>query len=194
MANSRRGRPAGPSDTRERLVRAGQELFLTHGYAGTTVREIARAAGVDHAMVNYCFGSKEGLLRAVLDMVVAPGEVFDRVRAAAPGDLATALLTTALGLWDRDEIAEGFRRIVLEAATGGPGEAVVREYLGGRLAGRIEEAIGGRDARGRTAAVAAIMAGTFMTRYVLRIEPIAGMSRDEAVRACAPALGAALGR
>lgn len=192
MVNSGRGRPRGPSDTRERIVLAARRQFLDHGYDHATVRSIAREAGVDHAMVNYWFGSKEGLLRAALEVSVAPGEVVERVLARRPRYLATALLGTALDLWDRPEVAETFQRMVRSALADADAERVVREYIGSRLAGRLEEAIGGRDARARSAAAAAIMAGVFTTRCVLGIEPIASMDRDEVVRAMAPPLRAAL--
>ncbi|PWH05974.1 TetR/AcrR family transcriptional regulator [Brachybacterium endophyticum] len=192
MVNSGRGRPRGPSDTRERIVLAARRQFLDHGYDRATVRSIAREAGVDHAMVNYWFGSKEGLLRAALEVSVAPGEDIERVLARRPRDLATALLGTALDLWDRPEVAETFQRMVRSALADADAERVVREYIGSRLAGRLEEAIGGRDARARSAAAAAIMAGVFTTRCVLGIEPIASMDRDEVVRAMAPPLRAVL--
>lgn len=165
---------------------------MERGYDGATVRSIAQEAGVDHAMVNYWFGSKEGLLRAVMDVLVTPGEVIDRVLAQRPDDLATALLTAAVSLWDRPEVAEGFRALLREGVAEGPGHQLVQEYIGRRLVARLEEAIGGRDAAARAVAAAAIMSGLLLTRYVLRIAPIARLSGDEVVRACAPSLRIAL--
>lgn len=127
-------------------------------------------------------------------MIATPGQVLEAVLAHEPDDLAPALLATAVGLWDRPEIAETFREMVFAAATGGAAERVVREYLGHELRGRLEQTIGGRDAPQRTSAVAALMAGLFMTRYVLRIEPIASMARREVVAALSPPLRAALGQ
>jgi AcrR family transcriptional regulator len=57
-------------DTRERLLEAAERLFARNGYAGTSLREITAAAGANIAAVNYHFGTKEGLLAAVLDRVV----------------------------------------------------------------------------------------------------------------------------
>lgn len=165
---------------------------MERGYDGATVRSIAQEAGVDHAMVNYWFGSKEGLLRAAMDVLVTPGEVIDRVLAQRPDDRATALLTAAVSLWDRPEVAEGFRALLREGVAEGPGHHLVQEYIGRRLVARLEEVIGGRDAAARAAAAAAIMSGLLLTRYVLRIAPIARLSGDEVVRACAPSLRIAL--
>lgn len=144
-------------------------------------------------MVNYWFGGKDGLLAAVLELAVMPGQIVDRVVAARPEDLPTALLRTAVTLWDRPEVAETFRAMLRAVTEEESAERVVREYLGHRLAERLQEVIGGRDSAARGAAAAACMAGLFVTRYVIRIEPMRTMSAEEVVRAMAPSLRAALG-
>jgi AcrR family transcriptional regulator len=60
------------SDTRERILDAAERLFAAHGFAGTSLRAVTREAEVNLAAVHYHFGSKEDLLRAVLDRVVVP--------------------------------------------------------------------------------------------------------------------------
>ncbi|GAA4488370.1 helix-turn-helix domain-containing protein [Microbacterium panaciterrae] len=50
-------------DGRERALDAAYRLFLEQGYDGTTLREVAAAAGVAEQTIYYLFGSKEQLLR-----------------------------------------------------------------------------------------------------------------------------------
>ena len=52
-------------DTRERILDAGERLFMAHGYKGTSMRQITGEAGVNLAAVNYHFGSKESLMQEV---------------------------------------------------------------------------------------------------------------------------------
>lgn len=52
-------------DTRERILDAGERLFMAHGYEGTSMRQITGEAGVNLAAVNYHFGSKESLMQEV---------------------------------------------------------------------------------------------------------------------------------
>lgn len=49
-----------------RLIEAAAEAFARHGFSGTRVRDIVRAADVNLASVNYYFGGKEGLYAATL--------------------------------------------------------------------------------------------------------------------------------
>jgi AcrR family transcriptional regulator len=67
---ARRGRPpktraAGAGETRELILDAAEDLFSKHGFYGVTIREVAREAGVDTALVHYYFGAKRGLFDAV---------------------------------------------------------------------------------------------------------------------------------
>ena len=66
----RRGRPpkakaAGAADTRDLILDAAEDLFSKHGFYGVTIREVAREAGVDTALVHYYFGAKRALFDAV---------------------------------------------------------------------------------------------------------------------------------
>ena len=54
-------------NTRERIYETSIRLFADKGFAATGMREIAREADVNLAMINYFFGSKHGLLKAILD-------------------------------------------------------------------------------------------------------------------------------
>lgn len=66
MATSR-PRPRNAEQTRQRICDAAKDLFLTRGYASTTITDIARAAGVAHQTVYFAFGSKAAVLAAVMD-------------------------------------------------------------------------------------------------------------------------------
>ena len=54
-------------DARTRLVEAALPLFATKGFAAVTFKEISEASGVNSALINYYFKSKEGLYEAVVE-------------------------------------------------------------------------------------------------------------------------------
>src|SRR6185369_4960331 len=70
------------ADARTRVLRTALELFSSKGFEGSGLRELALAAGVNHSLVLYHFGSMEGLWKAVV------GELFDEFRRRVAGRLA----------------------------------------------------------------------------------------------------------
>ena len=85
-------RPEGPADPRPtgrlpasqrraEILRSAFPLFATHGYAGTTTRELAAAAGVTEPILYRHFPSKEALFEAVFD--AAEDRILASLAAAA---------------------------------------------------------------------------------------------------------------
>ena len=54
-------------DTRQRILDAAFNCLVVRGYASLSVRDIAKDAGVNHALISYYFGGKDRLVIAVLD-------------------------------------------------------------------------------------------------------------------------------
>ena len=74
------GRPVADTlDQREGVLDAALACFVAHGIAGTSLREIAKQAGVTPALLHYYFGDKAQLLAAVVEARVLP--VFHLIRA-----------------------------------------------------------------------------------------------------------------
>lgn len=69
------GEPAGAEtllpSTASLIVERAAELFAKKGFSGTSIREIAEAAGVTKPTLYYYFGSKEGLIRHIIGGVMA---------------------------------------------------------------------------------------------------------------------------
>jgi AcrR family transcriptional regulator len=73
---------------RDEIVAAAAALFARHGYRGTGLAEIAAQVGITQAGVLYHFGSKDGLLRAVIEHRDVNSEMF---AIELLGDTSTAL-------------------------------------------------------------------------------------------------------
>jgi AcrR family transcriptional regulator len=72
MPEATRATPGIPADTRERILRAAEGLFMERGFADTSLRMITARAQVNLAAVNYHFGSKEALIREVFQRHLGP--------------------------------------------------------------------------------------------------------------------------
>ena len=53
------------NDKQVHIIETAEKLFALHGFAGTSIRDISREAGINIAMVSYYFGSKEKLMEAI---------------------------------------------------------------------------------------------------------------------------------
>ncbi len=72
MARPRRTSSSASDGTRERILDAAERLFARDGHAGATLRAITRTARVNLAAVNYHFGGKDALYRAVFVRRIRP--------------------------------------------------------------------------------------------------------------------------
>jgi TetR/AcrR family transcriptional regulator, cholesterol catabolism regulator len=89
---------AADTATRERILLEASRLFRHHGYAATTLREVADAAGIKAGSIYYHFESKEQILGEVLDkgiqaVIVA---VRERVEALPKGTTSRAKVAAAI--------------------------------------------------------------------------------------------------
>ena len=62
----------GQTDTKRNILDAAEKLFSRHGFSSTSLRMLTKEAGVNLAAVNYHFGSKEELIKAVIERRLLP--------------------------------------------------------------------------------------------------------------------------
>jgi AcrR family transcriptional regulator len=102
--------------TKDKLMDAAEKLFARKGFHGASLRDITTAAGVDLALVNYHFGSKHGLLTAVMER---RGGVLNEERLWR---LAQARLNAAPQPPSTEAVVDAFLDPILERlANAGPG-------------------------------------------------------------------------
>lgn len=110
-------------ETRERILATARTEFLRSGYAATTLRAVARAAGVSLATVELVVGTKPALLRATISFAIrgdadsAPMLQRDwALKAQATGSPADFLAIVARVLTDSQQRAAGLVVAAFEAA------------------------------------------------------------------------------
>jgi len=107
-------RDAKREATRKRLLDAARELFSEYGYDAVSVSEIAKAAGVQHSLINTYFHAKAGLLYELVHENNA--EQIERSRAAltVKGDVL-ARLRKLVDVWIKSDLADPRLLAVMEA-------------------------------------------------------------------------------
>lgn len=113
---------AGQLATRQHLLEAAGEVFAELGYRAATVREICERAGANIAAVNYHFGDKEQLYRAVLQ------ETYQTALKKYPADYGLAADATA-----EERLRAFVRSLLLRIFSDGPsarhGKLMAREMM-----------------------------------------------------------------
>jgi AcrR family transcriptional regulator len=182
----------GPRDERgvlaARIVAAARDEFAEHGWAGTTMRAVARAADVDPALVYHYFGSKEGLLDAATNPPQKWLQSVAKVWTTPIEQLGAALIMLLLTSWADDEIGPTLRAILQTAAHEPSTREKLRRVVEGSLMGVSELGRDERDRLMRSGLISSQMMGFALMRYVWRIEPIASMTDEEAIAAITPNL------
>jgi AcrR family transcriptional regulator len=182
----------GPRDERgvlsARILSAAREEFAQHGWAGTTMRAVARAADVDPALVYHYFGSKEALLDAATNPPQRWLDSVARTWTTPVDELGAALLRLMLGAWADDEIGPVLRAVLLTAAHDEATREKLRRVVESSLMGVSALGVDDRDRLRRSGLISSQMMGLAMMRYVWKVEPVASMSDDELVAAIAPNL------
>ncbi|PZR60544.1 MAG: TetR/AcrR family transcriptional regulator, partial [Stutzerimonas stutzeri] len=111
------GRPEGPSFVREHILDAAEAKFADYGFAGTSLRDICDQTNVTQALVNYYFGSKNGLF---VEVYMRRGRVVSEQRMA---NLAAVTADTGAGVAD---ILRAYLSPAFDMRTSEGGRAFIR--------------------------------------------------------------------
>lgn len=102
VESSRRRKPSTPLPAeavaaRTRLLHAALQLFAEHGFAKTSIRQIAQAAAVNPASISYYFGDKNGLYRAAFTEPMGSPVSLDAWPQGTPPPTLREVITLLIG-------------------------------------------------------------------------------------------------
>lgn len=178
--------------TRSAIFEAATRRFADQGYQCAGVREIAADAGVDAALVNRYFGSKEGLFAEVIDCAFNLKDLLGAAEADA--DLAAELARNAV--FGTEDVGEARRTpllLLLRSATEPRAAELLRASLERNLVQPLARRLGGVDAEARAALVIAQLTGFATMNRMLQAEAFTGTDRERLVTLLASSLGAYIG-
>src|ERR1700761_2872001 len=123
--------------TRQKLVSAGQELFLSRGWVPTTMTQVAAAAGVGRPTTYLHFATKLDLLTACIDASLSAVPVRERpdYRAMGSGPLSQRAATAARWLREAYQRSAAIQVVLDQAAVTTPKRPTYgRRWKAGALA------------------------------------------------------------
>jgi AcrR family transcriptional regulator len=191
----RTGRRAGNSGTREAIRESARRQFAMRGYDSATIRAIAADAGVDPALVHHFYGTKEALFAAAMQLPIVPSEVITAALAegARPHGVSVGehIVRSAVTMWESTGLRDSFQGLLRSAVTSDQAAAMLREFISAAIIGPVSDVASRTHpdtAAFRASMVATQMLGLALTRYVLKVGPVASASIDELVAAIGPAI------
>jgi AcrR family transcriptional regulator len=169
------GRRPGPSTTRTEILEAARSLFGTHGYDRTTLRMIATAANVDPALVARAFGGKHGLFLAAVEWPWDPAEVVPRVAVGPKSRAGHRIARLVVDTWEDPDQRGPILALLASTASSEAARRLLGDFITTQVHVPLARASGFDHPELRGALVGAHAVGLCMARYVLEIEPLAGL-------------------
>ena len=187
-ARRRAGRRAGSSASRETILEVARLAFPTNGYAGTSLRGIARDAGDDPSLIVHFFGSKAGLFAAVVEWPFDAGQIGAQIRGVAVERVGEYAARVFVGHWDRDEHRNPIISLVYAALADPAAAAMLREFITENLTLPMVDRVGADRPPFRAALLASQLLGFGLSRYALAFDALATAPDEDLIAA----LGATL--
>ena len=165
--------------TEGRILAAAARLFVELGYQRTTIREVARAAGVDGGLVMHYFGSKQELFQRVThnrpaqQLSGTAAEVTEQILARLEESLASEPVQSLA---------------LLRSMLTHPDAAQALREGAAQYQAQISAPIPAEDADLRAALVGSVMLGVVVSRHLLKSDALAGASPQQVIDLLRPCL------
>ncbi|QXV62263.1 TetR family transcriptional regulator [Amycolatopsis sp. TNS106] len=168
--------------TKAAILRAARDRFSADGYDRATVRAIAAAADIDPSMVMRYFGSKRELFAKAADLDLKLPDLTTVPR----DEVGRALAGHLIDRWEGDD---ALRILLRTAMTDEDASAKMQKIFAGQLTPLIARFTDDPvDAATRAGLAASQALGLALCRYVIRLPPVAALSREEVVEWVGPTL------
>ena len=203
--------PANPQQAAGAVLQAARVAFASRGYAHTTVKSVAAAAGVAPGVVTSLYRNKERLFAAAMRLPFDPAQAVPELIAPGLDGMGDRLVSMMLTLMGDEQVRSDVKRILTSETATSLGVTAARtvlprdddtaiveqirmlsEYLSTSVIDKVVAAVGVPDARMRVAVISSYLVGVATTRYILRIEPLASATDAEVVAMVGPAVQALL--
>ncbi|THV27269.1 TetR family transcriptional regulator [Glycomyces paridis] len=191
MARAKRaGRRSGNPDTRAEILAAARRLFAEEGFESVSMRRIAAEAGVDPSLIHHYFGSKDDLFLAAIELPMDPAPEVEGVLKGQDLEGAGGRLMHAfVAIWDgphQDKLLAMVRSSLSKPAMA----FVLRQLFEHRIVTTVERTLGDQvdHIPVRAGFIGSQVFGLVVTRYILKLEPLASLNAEELAETVGPTI------
>lgn len=192
--------PITPQDASTAVLQAARVAFASRGYAVTTIKSVAAAAGVAPAVVRSLYENKDRLFTAAMRLPFDPADAVPDLLAPGLSGMGDRVVRLTLTLVADEAVRRDLVRLLRSDAAASvttDGSTVdqlraVSEFLSATVVDRVVAAVGVPDARLRVSVISSYLMGIITARYVMKLEPLASATDEEIVAMVGPAIQALL--
>lgn len=188
-ATPRRGRRRKDAgDARAAILKAASAEFLANGYDDTSLRAVARRAGVDPALVHHYFADKAALFTEALEAPVSPRDIVQLALSAPRDRIGETVVRAVLEAIEAPATRDRMRQLVRTALGHDFAARMLRQFVVREVLQRIAHAIDAPDAEFRATLAASQIVGLIVVRAGIQAEPLASAPIDDVVARIGPVI------
>lgn len=181
------------SDISGAITSAARAVLIRRGYAETSIKAIAAAAGVAPEVVSSLYRNRDEVLTAALRLPFDPAGAIPQLVGPGLDGMGERIVRASLALMHSDQIRSDILALGRVASNDGVSDAVALlrgglDLIQESVVDKALVSLGVPDARMRGALITAYVAGIMVTRYVVRVEPLASAQDDDVVAMVAPVI------
>lgn len=150
------------------------------------MKGVAAAAGVAPSVMRRYYANKEQMFAAAMRLPFDPSRAVPELLAPGLEGMGERLVRGTFDMLKDDEARAELAELFQAGASAGRAAQSLREFLEESVIDRVAATVGIPDARMRAALISAQLIGLAVTRYAVRLEPLASTPEDQLVRIYAP--------
>lgn len=174
-----RGRRPAAEDTRGAIVKAAREEFARAGYDAVSMRAIARAAGVDPALLHHYWEGKPALFVETVAVPIDPEAIVANIVDGPREGVGARAVASFFSIWDGPSHRLRFAALLRGAVGSEELARPLREFLVAEVFGRITRETGVEPGPLRAGLSASQLIGVATMRYVVELPPMVEASVEE---------------
>jgi AcrR family transcriptional regulator len=186
VPRGRRRSRADGVDARSQIVSAARTEFARAGYDSTSLRAVARLAGVDPALVHHYFDDKAALFAATVDVPIRPDLLVAEILRGPRDAIGATIVRTIVTQLDSRPTRDAVIGLVRTALGHEFAARMLRQFLVREVLARVASELDAPDSELRASLAASQIVGLIIARYGIRLDPLVQASADEVVARVGP--------
>lgn len=170
----------------EAVLDAARAAFVNAGYAHTTMKGVAAAAGVAPSVLRKYYENKEQMFAAAMRLPFDPSRAVPELLKPGLEGMGERLVRGTFEFLGDERTRQQLIDLFQTGTAASKAGQSLREFLEESVVDRVASVVGIPDARMRAALISSHLIGLATVRFMVRLEPLASAPEEQVVRIYAP--------